>query len=306
MNLRALFLLILAAQFARLSAQEVPISLPQVEAFADSTHWTIDGLSTFNFSQVTLKNWNGGGQSALSGTSLFNGKLTYSAHKLLFENIANLAFGLQRLETKKVVKTEDKIELLSSFGREAFGKWYYTTAVGFRSQFAKGYNYPNDSTVISKFLAPGYVSIAVGLENKVKDYFTIFVSPVSAKITIVKDTLLAAQGAFGVDKGKDIRKEYGGSMRVIFSYPIWENVRYDTRLELFSNYAEKPKNVDVNWTNLLTFKVNKYISTSISSSLVYDDDIIIKIDENNDGKLDVNGPRTQFKEIFNFGLQYQF
>lgn len=302
-----LVILLVLLGFGRLAAQDTTVVIVVTDTVpVDTSRWDFSGLSTFNFSQVSLSHWSGGGQSAISGTSLINAKLTYKGQKTLFENILNLAFGLQRQDGLKTIKTDDKIEFLTSFGREAFGKWYYTTTGAFRSQFAPGYNYPNDSTVISRFMAPGYVTLSIGLENKIKETFTIFISPVAAKLTFVMDTSLSNQGAFGVDKGKNLRQEYGGSMRVLYSIPIMENVNYATQLDLFSNYAKNPGNVDVIWTNLLAFKVNKFITTSISTSLVYDDDITIKEDKNNDGVFEVNGPRTQFKEIFNLGLQYRF
>ncbi len=302
-----LIVLLVLLGLNRVDAQDTTVVIVITDTIPeDTSRWSLNGLSTFNFSQVSLNNWNGGGQSAISGTSLVNAKLTYTGEKTLFENTLNLAFGLQRLDQQQTIKTDDKIEFLTSYGRAAFGKWYYTTTAGFRSQFAPGYNYPNDSTIISRFLAPGYVTISVGLENKIRDCFTVFISPVSAKFTIVQDDSLSAQGAFGVDKGKRLREEYGGSVRVIFSCPIVENVNFSTQLDLFSNYAENPQNVDVNWTNLLSFKVNRFITTSISTSLVYDDDVTIKVDKDQDGTLDIDGPRTQFKEVFNFGLQYKF
>lgn len=302
-----LIFLFLACAGYKVKAQDTTLVLLITDsAIKDTSRWSLEGLTTLNFSQVALSNWNGGGQSALSGTSLVNAKLQYKGERTVFENTLNLAFGIQRLDQLKTMKTDDKLEFLSSYGRQAFGKWYYTTTAAFRSQFAPGYNYPNDSVVISRFLAPGYVQIAIGLENKVNDCLAIFISPLTAKYTIVRDDSLSAQGAFGVDPGKQLREEYGASARVIFNCQLAENISYSTQLDLFSNYAEKPGNVDVNWTNLLSFKVNRFITTSISTSLVYDDDVTIKVDKNGDGVLEVNGPRTQFKEVFNFGLQYKF
>jgi hypothetical protein len=40
--------------------------------------------------------------------------------------------------------------------------------------------------------------------------------------------------------------------------------------------------------------------------LLYDDNIKIPIDRNNDGVMDPTGSRVQFKEIFGVGLAYKF
>jgi hypothetical protein len=53
-------------------------------------------------------------------------------------------------------------------------------------------------------------------------------------------------------------------------------------------------------------KINKYITVSISTRLIYDDDVMIEIDSNNDGIVDKKGPRIQFKEIFGIGFSYKF
>ncbi len=40
------------------------------------------------------------------------------------------------------------------------------------------------------------------------------------------------------------------------------NFVYKSRLDLFSNYKQKPQNIDVYWTNALTAKLTKYINFS--------------------------------------------
>jgi hypothetical protein len=93
---------------------------------------------------------------------------------------------------------------------------------------------------------------------------------------------------------------------------IWENVNFQTNLDLFSNYANNPENIDINWNSLLSMKVNKYLTTTITTALIYDDDIdIVETDANGIPKQDANGsqivgPRTQFKYVLAVGFQYQF
>jgi hypothetical protein len=57
-------------------------------------------------------------------------------------------------------------------------------------------------------------------------------------------------------------------------------------------------------------KVNKYISVSFNTHLMYDDNIDIPIDRNGDGIKtgpgDFAGKRIQFKEIFGVGFSYKF
>ena len=85
-----------------------------------------------------------------------------------------------------------------------------------------------------------------------------------------------------------------------------ENIKFTTRLELYSSYNNNPSNIDVNWENRIDMKVNKFISVSIITELIYDDDINIAVDRDDDGVMDGSGPRVQFKETLGVGLSYKF
>jgi len=77
-------------------------------------------------------------------------------------------------------------------------------------------------------------------------------------------------------------------------------------VDLFSNYLHNPQNIDVNWQVLINMKVNKFLSASITTHIIYDDDIMIPLDRNEDGITEGKGPRTQFKEVLGVGLSYKF
>ena len=131
-------------------------------------------------------------------------------------------------------------------------------------------------------------------------------------MTFVTDQKLADAGAFGVDPavydnnmnkledGKTSRFEFGGKMVAKFNIDIASNVNFTSKLELFSDYIKNPQNIDVDWQNLITMKVNSWLNANITTHLIYDDDIMIK---DKDGK---TGPRTQFKEVLSVGLAYKF
>ncbi|MFO8236308.1 MAG: hypothetical protein R6U04_12995 [Bacteroidales bacterium] len=52
-----------------------------------------------------------------------------------------------------------------------------------------------------------------------------------------------------------------------------ENVNFKTKMDYFSNYLDKPGNIDVNVEVILTMKINDYLSVNISSQMLYDDDV---------------------------------
>ena len=77
---------------------------------------------------------------------------------------------------------------------------------------------------------------------------------------------------------------------------------FTTKLDLFSNYAHNPQNIDVSWETLIGMKVNKYISVSFNTHLLYDDDVKIQVPDEEKSV----GSLVQFKEIFGVGFSYKF
>ena len=285
---------------------------------ADTSYWKISGVGGLNFSQSSYTNWAAGGENALSGTAYSVLNANYKRGQASWDNVLELAYGKTELGSARARKSDDKIDLSSKYGHYAFGKnWYYSTLFNFKSQFDNGYNYPNDSVVVSRVLAPAFFVLAVGMDYKLKDYFSVFVGPLTAKVTLVNDQTLANAGAFGVDKavydsqghlitaGKKHLEEFGGYVKIAFKKEITKNVTLGTKLELFSNYLKNPQNVVVNLETLLAFKVNKYITSAIITQLMYDDKINTT-ELNPDGTYKLNGPRVQFKEVLAIGLSYKF
>jgi hypothetical protein len=303
-------------------------SLTSVAQVIDTTvntkHWKRGGLTALNFTQSSFTNWAAGGENAMAGTALTAFFANYKKDKWTWDTNLEMAYGLLKSGNTKVRKNEDKIDFTTKVGRYAFKEhWYYAALLNFKSQFDNGYNLPDDSTVVSHFLAPAYVIASIGLDYKTKDNnFSFYISPITSKTTIVNDQRLADQGAFGVEpakydtvggiyvKTKDgqiIRSEFGGYLKMTFKKEIMKNVTFGTKLELFSNYLDHPQNIDVNWEVLLAMKVNKLISASISTQMIYDHDIPVPVERNINGvKVPGTGPRLQFKEVLAIGLSYKF
>ena len=290
----------------------------QDEAAPVESKWKKGGMASLTFNQVSLTNWAAGGQSSISGNAFVNLFANYKDEKQTWDNSLDLGYGLIRNNSQPFVKSDDRIELNSKYGRNINKNWYYSGLLNFRTQFAAGYNIPNDSVLISDFLAPGYILLALGFDFKPSDNFTLMLSPVTSKTTIVNNQTLADAGAFGVEgaefdalgnrvaAGKMMRNEIGAFLKLMYKKDIVENVNFQTKLDLFSNYINNPQNIDVNWETIVTMKINKFLSANFNTHLIYDDDINIAVDNNDDGITDAVGPRVQFKEVFGLGLSYKF
>ncbi len=295
-------------------------------------YWTKGGFVSLNLNQVSLTNWAAGGENSFSATLIGNGFTNFKKNKIYWDNSLDFSYGLLKPGDLDWRKNEDRIEVNSKFGRQTSKKVYFTVLTNFKSQFAKGYNFPNDSVYVSKWAAPAYLLISIGLDYKPFEYLSIYISPATGKFTFVSDDGLANQGAFGLDPAvfagdnpdstvitaaKHSRAEFGAYFTALFEKEIFKNVTLKTKLDIFNNYTDKNKpnrkEFDINWETNINMKVNKFLTASIITHLIYDADILFNIDENEDGVTDLRadgsekiGPRTQFKEVFGIGLSYKF
>jgi len=273
--------------------------------------WTHKGNFGLNFGQSSYTNWSAGGQSSLNGQAIFNYELHYLKGNFKWDNTLNTALGYSFFDfKKKPIKTDDKIEFTSLAGIKATEHLNYSAELAFRSQFAYGFKYDEDSTnYISKFLAPAYITLGVGMEWAPSKYFSLYFSPVTGRVTIVNDDRLAEEGAFGVndlDKNDTVvhtnfakvRYEFGARAVAKFQYPIAKNIDFNTRLELFSNYLYHPERIDVDWQNMLVLKVNDWLNCNLATHLIYDYDIPF-YDEAGDK---IEGSKVQFKEVLAIGF----
>ncbi len=292
------------------------------------TSWKISGFFGLNFSQTALSDWQGGGQNNTAANSILNLQADYKKGKHEWINKLDAQYGLVRLggSGSTFRKNIDQLFALSKYNINAFNKyWFYAAQADYRTQFAPGYKYSGDSIIgraTSDFNSPGYIQLAIGLDCKPTNYFSVTFAPLAGKITLVNRQYLADEGAYGVEKavtdadgkvitpGKKLRYEFGGRIIVKFKKDIFKNVNLDSYLDLFSNYGNNPQNIDVVFNNLLTFKINKYFTANIISQMIYDDDIIIRYDWNNDGlydnKNDFAGPRLQMLTTLSIGFGYKF
>jgi hypothetical protein len=132
------------------------------------------------------------------------------------------------------------------------------------------------------------------MDYKPSDKFSLMLSPLTGKMTIVTDKLL--RESYGVDSMKTIRSEFGAYVKTALNKEIMKNITLLTELGLFSNYLNHPENIDVDWKVGVNMKVNKYISAQLSTQLIYDYDIHTEGEK----------AKVQFKELFGVGFSFKF
>ncbi|MCX6276843.1 MAG: DUF3078 domain-containing protein [Bacteroidetes bacterium] len=300
------------AQEIQKVAKAKDIALTDAPADTSTKHWNLNGSGSIQFSQASFSNWASGGQNSLGLIAWLNFMANYRNGKHVWANNIDLGYGfnlLGKASEAKFNKTNDKIELTTAYGYELHKnrKWYFTVLANFRTQFDAAYNYPADSSgssnfrIISKFMAPGYLVAGIGITYAPAKWFYLYVSPSSGRFTFVTDQLLADSGAFGVERGKNFRGEFGPYLRADLNKDLAKNINITSTLELFTDYIHGFGNIDVNWSLLLSLKVNKWLAASIQTQLIYDDDVMIQSEPTEPA-----GPRTQFKELLGVGLTYKF
>lgn len=274
--------------------------------------WKTGGLASLNLSQVSLSNWAGGGESSVAANGMFSLFANYSKDNISWDNSLEFGYGIVN-QDGVTQKTDDRLSLSSKLGRKASEHWLYSAALDFRTQVAPGYKTPAKEIEISDFLAPAYNVLAIGMDYKPSENFSLFIAPLTHKLTIVTDQDLANAGAFGVDpaeyndlgelvkEGENFRNEAGAYIKMSYKREIMENITFSMKLDLFSNYSENPQNIDVNWETLIAMKVNQYIDVNLTTNLIYDDDVAIVLNDEGD-----TGPRTQFKQVLGVGVAYKF
>lgn len=295
------------------TASVVSKNLPSTDTLPK--RWKLKAIYGLNGTQTSFINWNAGGRNNISLLGSISASANYEKNTFKWTNDLSLALGgLQYIEknsTEGLQKTDDRIDIASNIGYKMKEHYYFSFIGGFKTQMLDGFTYPNDSVRVSTFLAPGYVSAALGIDYIKSDNFSIFSSPFAMKMTIVNDQTLANAGSFGVTaatydglgnlltQGERLRGEFGAYVKMKYNFTIAKNIDLKSKLELFSNYLNNPQNIDVNAEALFNFKVNEWFSASLQWTLIYDDDIDIR---DADGNV---GPRTQFKTVLGIGIAYK-
>ena len=236
--------------------------------------WKTGGVFSLNIAQGSLSNWAAGGdQFSLSANTFINGYAFYKKDRHSWDNNLDFYLGYVKTTSLGTRKVDDRIDLLSKYGYALNSKLNLSLLGNIRTQFFKGYNYPDANTKVytSNFFAPAYALLSPGLDYKPISNLSIFFSPATARWVIVNDTALST--LYGVEAGKKIKFEFGAYASINYAANLGKVVTYKGRLDLFSNYRHNPGNIDIYMTNQFAAKLSKVLSATYSLALIYDDDV---------------------------------
>jgi hypothetical protein len=276
-----------------------------VKVISDTTAngWSKKGTITFLFNQSTFNNWLAGGESSLAGTLGFNYEFHYKNDNTTWDNRILANYGL--LQTKNAdfeKKTDDRFEYNSIYGKKAFGNWYYSLILNFRTQFTTGYIYGKDANGVeirtenTSFFSPAYLTFGPGLYWKKSDNLKLNFAPLTSKMTFVNSNYTSLPGYvdgsyFGVDANKTLRYELGFYASGYYKFNIMKNVSAENLLNLYSNYLEDPENVDIDYQINIVMTINKTLSANFTFQTIYDDNAF---------------QGFQTRQVFGLGVNYGF
>ncbi|UQD55519.1 DUF3078 domain-containing protein [Flavobacterium sp. K5-23] len=253
--------------------------------------WTKIGNITLLFNQSEYNaEWLGGGTSNIAGNFGLNYDFNYMKGDVVWDNKFILAYGQTKIKNAgKWAKTDDRLELNSLWGKKAKGQWYYSIFFNFKTQMDVGYS--KDGERLSHFFSPSYTQFGPGMLWKKNSRLSLNVSPATAKLILVHEHFTDLKSSFGVLQGDSSRFEFGASLSAYYKFSIMANVSIENRLNLYSNYLDKPENVDVDYQMNVLMKINNYLSATLALQVIYDDNSI---------------KHHQVREVFGLGVNYGF
>lgn len=268
--------------------------------------WTNEGNIQLLFNQSAFnKEWTGGGTSSIAGNLILNYEENYRMDRFSWTNRILGNYGLTKLKDDQYArKTSDRLEINSIAGLQMVNSnWYYSFFANFRTQFDKGYNFSTNQetgevirTEYTRFLSPAYLQAGPGLMWKKNENFVINIAPATARFIFVDKRFTTTPGYvdgdyFGVDAGKSNRFEFGASLGAYLQVELFENITMENNLNLYSNYLDKPGNVDIDYLLNLDMAINRYFSANVLFQAIYDDNAVSAF---------------QIREVVGLGINYNF
>jgi hypothetical protein len=279
-----------------------------------SQFWKYRTEASFALNQGLVTNWVKGGENSVSTALDVTWFADYSNPPMLLSSshFARVKYGLIASGTDGIRKNIDLLETNSKINHKAFGKFDFSGIMLLKTQVSRGYNYPNDSVPVSKFMNPVIITLGFGLDYKPEKFTSINFSPLSYKVTFVSDTASIDQTRYGIPINRKALHEPGASFMISNEFRPVKNMAVTTRLQLFTNYIHNPLNIDVDWEMILQANLNWFTDVRLNTHLIFDDDTKTPVfDRNknpvlgNDG-LQKKTARIQFKELLGLSFIFRF
>jgi hypothetical protein len=268
--------------------------------------WNHDLQTGINLNQSSYSdNWKAGGVNSVAVSAFLNGKLNFKSEKSDWTNDLQLQYGNVRNQGQGMRKNADRIFFESKYGYRINDKWNAFASANFLTQFDAGFQYSTvdgseRSLRISDFMAPGYLTEAIGFEYKPVSYFSAQLGLGGLRHTFVLDQTLYDKYdvadpkynlLYGVERGANIRTQAVFQFVGNFDKEIMKNVVLKARYQALLDYGNLTSQGIVHRLDAsLVAKVNKFVQVNLTTVVLYDYD------------QDVN---IQYSQVLALGILYR-
>ena len=247
-------------------------------------------------------NWYKGGESNHSILGQINLEADYAKNHTTFDNKLELKLGYyntSQAQGKTTFRTnEDLIRFTSKFGLRAFENWYYSAQFQGYTQFAPVWDTKVPTKLKSKFMAPAYGNVSIGMDYKPKFKkkgitLSVLLSPFSYNLKYSAVDSIAT--SFGIEAGKQVKHSFGSRFDGNLKWTFLDDFTWTNKTQFYTTY----ESTEINFENTIDYRLSKYLSLQFFCHWRYDDSVKRKKDK--DGKLMGYG---QFKEFLTLNFNY--
>ena len=260
--------------------------------------WTRSGKGTLLVNQSAFSEWASGGASSVSIALNSDYDISYFENGWSWDTKFTGSFGLSKKSGDSFTKkTDDRLEINSLLGKQFSKTWSYSTFFNFKSQFARGYRFGKNEqgeetrSLQTRFFSPAYIQLGVGFYWKKSKDLWVNIAPFTERLTMVSrrftNNLEEGDEYFGVAQGSSHLFELGASLSAFYKFEAIKNITLTHKLSLYSDYLDRPGNIDLDYTLIAEMKVNKHVSTNLIIQTVYDDNAVKAL---------------QLREVFGIGV----
>ncbi|SDC88313.1 DUF3078 domain-containing protein [Pedobacter soli] len=259
-----------------------PVKIKPLIVNAKISYWKTRTNIGINLNQAQFSdNWKGGGTNSIAVGGLLNWKAEYNKNSYSYVSEVVLQYGKIKNKDQLQKKTNDRIFWDNKASFQLSKSWYFFGSISFESQFDRGFRYYRDGqgeeqkVLISRFMAPGYLTESVGFEYKPVKYFSTRIGTGTARQTFVLDSMVydGKKEVYAVEKGKKFKNELAFQIVSAFDKDIFTNTNLKARYAMFIPYKDfKASKIDHRLDVALTAKINRFMNTSLTGVLLFDDD----------------------------------
>lgn len=278
-----------------ISSQSVPEDKSQETHRVKQRYWKTFGNFQGKYTESYYSsNWYKGGESNHSVLAQVNLEADYAKKTTTLDNKLEMKLGFYTTgpkESREIRSNDDLLRFTSKFGLKAKDSWYYSAQFQGYTQFLPVFDQNVKTKLKSKFFAPVYGNLSLGMDYKPKFKkltLSIMLSPFSYNCRYVSVDSIATN--FGIEKGKNFKYSMGSRFDGNLKYTFLTNFTLNTKASFYTSY----ESVEFNLENTLDYKLSKYFTLQLFMHWRFDDSV----------KRNEDWGYHQYKELLTLNFNY--